>query len=303
MTAARRGRVLAVTGTSTDVGKTVATAALAAACLLHEVADPLLPEVADPLLPEVRGAQASAHPLLPEVRGAQASAHPLLPEVRGAIATSHEGRVAVCKPVQTGVGPDEPGDLAEVQRLAGYVTAVELFRYPEPLAPDTAARRAGMPQADPAVIVRAVDDLAASHDLTLVEGAGGVLVRLGESATILDLAAATLVPDTVDGVLVVVAPGLGALNHAELTVNAVRARGLRPAGLVIGWWPVDPDLAMRCNRTDLPRVTGVPVVGVLPAGAAHLEPDEFRRHAASWFDDEWLATLSPSHPEQLVRTP
>ena len=131
MIAARRGRVLAVTGTSTDVGKTVATAAVAAACLLHEVADPLLPEVADPLLPEVRGAQASAHPLLPEVRGA--------------IATSHEGRVAVCKPVQTGVGPDEPGDLAEVQRLAGDVTAVELFRYPEPLAPDTAARRAGMP--------------------------------------------------------------------------------------------------------------------------------------------------------------
>ncbi|WP_435082040.1 ATP-dependent dethiobiotin synthetase BioD [Gordonia hongkongensis] len=278
MTAARRGRVLAVTGTSTDVGKTVATAALAAACHLPEVADPLLPEVADPLLPEVRGA----------------------------LATSHEGpmtRVAVCKPVQTGVGPNEPGDLAEVQRLAGDVTAVELYRYPEPLAPDTAARRAGMPLADPAVIVRAVDDLAASHDLTLVEGAGGVLVRLGESATILDIAAATLVPDTVDGVVVVVAPGLGALNHAELTVNAVRARGLRPVGLVIGWWPDDPDLAMRCNRTDLPRVTGVPVVGVLPAGAAHLEPDEFRRHAASWFDDEWLATLSPSHPEQLVRTP
>ncbi|SCC25828.1 dethiobiotin synthetase [Gordonia sp. v-85] len=190
-----------------------------------------------------------------------------------------------------------------MQRLAGDVTAVELFRYPEPLAPDTAARRAGMRLADPAAIVRAVDDLAASHDLTLVEGAGGVLVRLGESATILDIAAATLVPDTVDGVVVVVAPGLGALNHAELTVNAVRARGLRPAGLVIGWWPDDPDLAMRCNRTDLPRVTGVPVVGVLPAGAAHLEPDEFRRHAASWFDDEWLATLSPSHPEQLVRTP
>ncbi len=42
---------------------------------------------------------------------------------------------------------------------------------------------------------------------------------------------------------------------------------------------------------------------VLPAGATHLEPGEFRRHAASWFDDEWLATLSPSHPEQLVRTP
>ncbi|EON33035.1 dithiobiotin synthetase [Gordonia terrae C-6] len=246
MTTRERGTVLAVTGTSTDVGKTVATAALAAS---------------------------------------------VRPEL------------AVCKPVQTGVGPDEPGDLAEVRRLAGVMTTVESFRYPEPLAPDTAARRAGMPLADPAVIVRAVDDLAATHDLVLVEGAGGVMVRLGETATILDIASASLRRGTADGVVVVVAPGLGALNHAELTVNAVRARGLRPAGLVIGWWPDDPDLAMRCNRTDLPRVTGVPVVGVLPAGAADLEPADFRRRAPSWFDNEWLSALSPTRSEQLVRTP
>ena len=276
-----RGRVLAVTGTSTDVGKTVATAALAAAFLL----------------PEVRGALAAA---------------PSLPEVRGAHATSHEGpatgppraaTVAVCKPVQTGVAPNEPGDLAEVARLVGDVTTVESYRYPEPLAPDTAARRAGMPLADPAVIVRTVDDLAATHDLTLVEGAGGVLVRLGESATILDIAAETLAPGTDDGVVIVVAPGLGALNHAELTVNAVRARGLRPAGLVIGWWPPDPDLAMRCNRSDLPRITGVPVIGVLPAGAAALDPEEFRRAAPTWFDPEWLAGTSTSRPASLARTP
>ncbi|MGV6991087.1 dethiobiotin synthase [Gordonia amicalis] len=256
-----RGRVLAVTGTSTDVGKTVATAALAAAFLL--------------------------------------------PEVRGALATSLEGpvtRVAVCKPVQTGVAPGEPGDLAEVARLAGNVTTVESYRYPEPLAPDTAARRAEMPLADPDVIVRAVDDLAANHDLTLVEGAGGVLVRLGETATILDIAAATLAPGTNDGVVIVVAPGLGALNHAELTVNAVRARGLRPAGLVIGWWPPDPDLAMRCNRSDLPRITGVPVIGVLPAGAAALDPARFRRTASTWFDTDWLAGSLADHPASLAGT-
>ncbi|QGP88694.1 dethiobiotin synthase [Gordonia sp. Swx-4] len=242
-----RGRVLAVTGTSTDVGKTVVTAALAAAGRMDTV--------------------------------------------------------AICKPVQTGIAPTEPGDLAEVVRLAGDVSAVESYRYPEPLAPDTAARRAGMPLADPSVIVRAVDDLAATHDLTLVEGAGGVLVRLGESATILDIAAETLVPDTGDGVVIVVAPGLGALNHAELTVNAVRARGLRPAGLVIGWWPEEPDLAMRCNRSDLPRITGVPVVGVLPAGAASLDPAEFRRTAPTWFDPHWLAGSLTSRPASFAHTP
>lgn len=77
--------VLMVTGTGTDVGKTVTTAALAATALAA-------------------------------------------------------GRsVAVLKPAQTGVGPGEDGDADEVVRLAGEVTAVELARYPDPLAPATAA--------------------------------------------------------------------------------------------------------------------------------------------------------------------
>ena len=49
--------------------------------------------------------------------------------------------VAVVKPAQTGVAPDEPGDLAVVGRLSGVTTLHEGVRLPEPLAPTTAARR------------------------------------------------------------------------------------------------------------------------------------------------------------------
>ena len=52
--------------------------------------------------------------------------------------------VAVVKPAQTGIGPDEDGDLAEVRRLAGEVATHEGVRLPDPLAPDTAARVAGL---------------------------------------------------------------------------------------------------------------------------------------------------------------
>ncbi|AZG43749.1 dethiobiotin synthase [Gordonia insulae] len=226
---ARPGRVLAVTGTSTDVGKTIVTAALVAAV-----------------------AHANLH-------------------------------AAVCKPAQTGVATGEAGDLAVVEALAGPIDTAECVRYPEPLAPDTAARRAAMPALDLDTVTTAVRGLAADHDVTLVEGAGGILVRLAEDLTLLDVAAAT------DAAVVVVVPaGLGALNHAELTVAAIAARGLRPAGLIIGSWPVEPDLAMVCNRTDLPRLTGVPIVGTIPAGAGALDPAEFRRRAPSWIDPGWL---------------
>ena len=90
------------------------------------------------------------------------------------------GAVAVLKPVQTGVAPGEPGDLADVARLVPGVTTRELARYPEPLAPATAARRSGRPPVRPEAAATAAVELAADHDLVLIEGAGGLLVRFDD---------------------------------------------------------------------------------------------------------------------------
>ncbi len=80
------------------------------------------------------------------------------------------------KPAQTGVGPDEPGDLAEVARLSGAGSLHEFARYPDPLSPEAAARRAGVPGLDLGDVTDRIDKIGAEHDLTLVEGAGGLLV-------------------------------------------------------------------------------------------------------------------------------
>ncbi len=98
-----------------------------------------------------------------------------------AIALASGRSVAMLKPAQTGVAPGEPGDAQEVRRLAGEdVTTLELARFPEPLAPDTAARRAGMTPVRPTDVAEAAAKLATEHDLVLVEGAGGLLVRFDE---------------------------------------------------------------------------------------------------------------------------
>ena len=192
-------------------------------------------------------------------------------------------RVAAVKPVQTGVGPGEPGDLDVVRALAAVSAVVEPARLPEPLAPDTAARRAGVALPSVASTATLVVDLAAGHDLVVVEGAGGLLVRLDDAgATIADLARRVRAAGPEVVVVVVVAAGLGTLNHTALTVEALRARDLEPAGLVVGAWPAAPDLAERCNLDDLPR-TGVPLLGLLPAGAGDLAPEDFRAAAPGWF--------------------
>jgi len=195
--------------------------------------------------------------------------------VTAAIAALHPGRVAVLKPAQTGVASGEPGDLADVVRLAAPTTVCELARYPDPLAPATAARRAGRPALDPAAAVEAARLLARSHDLVLVEGAGGLLVRFtAEGGTLADVAARLNAP-----VLVVAAAGLGTLNATELTVEALQTRGLSCAGVVIGAWPAAPDLAACENLRDLPVVTGVPLLGALADGAGALDRADFTRVA------------------------
>src|SRR5262249_21839004 len=119
---------------------------------------------------------------------------------------------------------------------------------------------------------RRIVALAACHDLVLVEGAGGLLVRLDDDGgTLADLGRLVAAQTSV-GALVVVAAGLGTLNHAELTVEALRGRELPVLGLVIGAWPAEPGVAERENLGDLPLVTGVPLLGVLPDGAARLSP-------------------------------
>ena len=208
----------------------------------------------------------------------------------GAASALAAGRsVAVLKAAQTGVRPDERGDADEVARLAGAVTATELARFPEPLAPATAARRAGMTPVRPQEIAEAAAKLAAGHDLVLVEGAGGLLVHFDEAGgTLADAAELLRAP-----VLVVASAGLGTLNTTELTARELRSRGLELLGVVIGGWPDSPDLAMRCNITDLPDVAGAPLLGALPMGVGALSPADFRTAAPSWLaarlDGTWDA--------------
>ena len=92
-------------------------------------------------------------------------------------------------------------------------------------------------------------------------------------------------------VLVVVSAGLGTLNHTALTLEALSARRLLPAGVVIGSWPSRPGLAERANLTDLAVIAGRPLAGALPAGAGRLGRDAFLAAARTGLGPELGGTL------------
>jgi dethiobiotin synthetase len=163
-------------------------------------------------------------------------------------------QTAYVKAAQTG----DDDDAATVQTLSGAEVHT-LARYPDPLAPATAAKRAGMPAITPTEIAEFV--LTLDHERVIIEGAGGLLVPFGDG-TIADVAR------LLDAPLIVVArAGLGTLNHTALTVEAIERRGLECLGIVIGSWPRDPDLASLCNLDDLEAIA--PVLGRLDEGVEH----------------------------------
>ncbi|NHD17904.1 MULTISPECIES: dethiobiotin synthase [unclassified Actinopolyspora] len=200
--------------------------------------------------------------------------------VTAAVAALARGPVAVVKPAQTGTRGG--GDCAEVLRLAGGVDVLELARYPDPLAPATAARLAGEHPVTPELIAGELAELPAGYGTVLVEGAGGVLVPYDDrGGTLLDVA------ELLGGaVLVVCPPGLGTLNSTALTVREVLRRGLRCPGTVFGSWPAEPGTTERCNLVDLPRLTGVPLLGAVEENAADHDREGFGERARCWLAPE-----------------
>jgi dethiobiotin synthetase len=190
--------------------------------------------------------------------------------------------VAVCKPVQTGTACGDD-DLAEVGRLSGVTELAGLARYPEPLAPAAAAERAGtaLPTREP--VVQLIRGLDRPGRLTLVEGAGGLLVELADAGvTLRDLAV-----ELGAAALVVVTADLGTLNHTALTLEALAAQRVSCAGLVIGSWPARPALVETSNRSALAEMA--PVRAALPAGAASMA--DFAGMSAAAFDRDWVSAL------------
>jgi len=157
--------------------------------------------------------------------------------VAGAIAAYYReagGTVGVMKPAETGCctrdGSLVPSDASFLKRASGttdILGAVCPYTFEEPLAPAVAARAAGR-EISARFLVKVYRAIARQHDVTLVEGAGGVMVPICAKYTYLDLAKDLEIP-----VVIVGRAGLGTINHTLLTLDALRSRDIKVHAIVL----------------------------------------------------------------------
>ena len=164
------------------------------------------------------------------------------------------------KPVAAGSAEDVDA-LVAASNVQAPRNCVNPYLLREPLSPHIAACHDGI-VVDLDRIARCFGELQERADFLIVEGAGGFRVPLSETHDGGDLAARLGLP-----VILVVGLRLGCLNHALLTADAIRARGLRLAG----WVANQVDAMMACveeNVDTLRARIDAPLLGFVPHQAA-----------------------------------
>jgi dethiobiotin synthase len=184
-------------------------------------------------------------------------------------------RLGACywKPVQAGNHPETDSEIVRrLTEVSADRILPEAYVLPEPIAPHEAARRAGI-----AIDLAKLVPPACDRPL-VVEGAGGLMVPLNESAFVIDLARELELP-----LILVTRSTLGTINHTLLSLEAIRRRGLTLAGVVVNG-PETPH-----NRAAIERYGQVAVIAEIP-----------------WLDQLTPSTLMAIQPEidlaKLART-
>ena len=185
--------------------------------------------------------------------------------ISSALLTAAKGETVGFKPVASGCTETEAG-LRNSDALALMAAStiklpyedINPFAFLPAIAPHIAAEQTGVQLAPNRIAAMMKMSEFVGADFCLIEGAGGWRLPLGDGHYLSEVVQMKQLP-----VILVVGMKLGCLNHALLTVEAIKADGLNIAGWVAN--QVDPDMAHpEENLATLKAAITAPFLGFVP---------------------------------------
>jgi dethiobiotin synthetase len=151
--------------------------------------------------------------------------------------------VTALKPILSGYEPDEFASCDSGVLLAALgqevtlaaVEAMTPWRFTAPLSPDMAAAREGRSIAFQPLLDFCLSGMDGPEEVTLIEGAGGVLAPIDLEHRMVDIPRVLNIP-----AVLVVGSYLGTLSHTLTAYESLVARGIKVAGIVISESEVSP---------------------------------------------------------------
>lgn len=148
--------------------------------------------------------------------------------------------------------------LKEMSQSKDDLDLINTYAFIAPLAPGIAAELEGI-EISIDKILENYSKLALLHEIVIVEGAGGLLVPISKSETVLDLIKAMKAD-----VLIVSRAGLGCVNHSLLTLARLEQENIQAVGIVLNHDQQKEDLSMKYNAETIAARTHTPVWGEFP---------------------------------------
>ena len=185
----------------------------------------------------------------------------------GLLKALKETGLNVCpmKPVETGckvqkgeLVPEDTLKLIKAAQVSEPVDLINPYRFRQPLAPAIASELEGA-VISRKKIISAYNKLSNKYDITIIEGAGGIMVPIRKNYLFLDL-----IKDLALPVIIVSRPGLGTINHTLLTIEAARNRGIEIIGVIINCFAdIRKDASVKTNPQMIEKLSGIPVLGTV----------------------------------------
>ena len=169
-------------------------------------------------------------------------------------------RVAAMKPIETGVPDSGPEDALALWNATDRSAPLEdlcPLQYKLPAAPNIAARAEDR-EVDLKRVYDAFPRICHGQDFVWVEGAGGLLVPIGPSVCMADLAQTLQLP-----LILVARASLGTINHTLLSLGEIKRRRLPLLGVIISHAGGRLSKADHQNLSDLKAQLGTQLLGEL----------------------------------------
>ncbi len=165
--------------------------------------------------------------------------------------------VGISKPISCG-GIDDAKFYKKQLRLKDSIDSINPIRFRQPLSP-YAAMKNEKKRIDLRKIKESVRNLAKDRDLVLVEGLGGALAPIKKNYFVADMIKGLNMP-----CLIIARAGLGTINHTLMTVEVLKKRKIKIAGIIMNGFD-GREISQRSNAKIIEELSGIPVIGKIRA--------------------------------------
>ena len=165
--------------------------------------------------------------------------------------------VGISKPISCG-GIDDAKYYQEKLKLKDSIDSINPVKFRQPLSP-YAAMKMEKVKIDINKIRKSIRHLKGNRDLVLVEGLGGALAPIKKNYYIADLIKDLKIP-----CIIVARAGLGTINHTLMTIEALKKRKIKIAGIIMNGFD-GREISQRSNAQVIEELSGVKIIGKIKA--------------------------------------